>query len=624
MKRLLLIAVACSIGISAFSQALARPLKSHLGPAKTASAVPVRDQQDFSIPPNPFTGNRAVTPEETVIGITYYDVWSNMLYGNRLYRYDDGHIVGVFTYGENYPNFSDDRGTGYNYFDGNAWQPVPTARIETVRTGWPSYAPWGTEGEIVVAHNANNLEITKRSTRYTGEWTETNFVGVEKPTWPKIASSGDENQYLHMIYNTYDPLTGYDGAFQIYSRSTDGGDTWVDENIILDGTGPQFYFDWGSEPNALATRGDVVAILFASAWNDMFVLKSYDNGDTWEKIMIWNHPYPFYDENVTVTDTMMTPDQTAAIALGPDNKVHVVFGITFLANFTPNDDLFDYFSGIDGIGYWNEDMPAFNPDITNTNALAPPWYTDIIGSELVENVTAIGWSQDVNENGTLDLLDDYFDYNPGLGLSSMPTITVDEEGRIFLVYASCTEGYDNLTNNYKKIWVRAFDNGEWGPFFHATADLIHFLDESINPMLAQTSDDNIYFMYQADATPGVAVGTAPDHGFQENRIIFSALPKSDVLTGIGDNKEPFAGSVTANYPNPFSEYTTVTVNLKKSARLSIEVTNLFGQRISYEDRGTVQAGSHLFRIDGTSLADGVYFYTVKADNGSMTQKMIVR
>ena len=58
---------------------------------------------------------------------------------------------------------------------------------------------------------------------------------------------------------------------------------------------------------------------------------------------------------------------------------------------------------VDGIGYWNEDMPAFS---NNLNALSP--YGDT-GSELIQDYNLIGWSQDVNGNGQLDLLTGYAD-----------------------------------------------------------------------------------------------------------------------------------------------------------------------------------------------------------------------
>jgi hypothetical protein len=42
------------------------------------------------------------------------------------------------------------------------------------------------------------------------------------------------------------------------------------------------------------------------------------------------------------------------------------------------------------------------------------------------------------------------------------------------------------------------------------------------------------------------------------------------------------------------------------------------------EKGNVNAGKQLFTIDGTNLAAGVYFCTVKLDNQSFTKKMIVK
>jgi hypothetical protein len=38
----------------------------------------------------------------------------------------------------------------------------------------------------------------------------------------------------------------------------------------------------------------------------------------------------------------------------------------------------------------------------------------------------------------------------------------------------------------------------------------------------------------------------------------------------------------------------------------------------------MMAGSHRVNIDGSDLASGLYFYTVKAGNKSVTRKMMVK
>jgi hypothetical protein len=205
----------------------------------------------------------------------------------------------------------------------------------------------------------------------------------------------------------------------------------------------------------------------------------------------------------------------------------------------------------------------------------------------------------------------------------MPTIHVDDQGRIFVVYASTTETFDNFEWNYKKLWARAYDNGIWGPFYHVTQDITHIFDESINPSMANGSDDeNIYFLYMADGTPGTAIDG--DHDYQENRITVAALPKSDLLTGIHTPGVITDAIVSQNYPNPFTGTSTITVTLKRNANLSIEVTNNTGQQIMLKERGYVIAGTYYFSVDATEIPSGIYFYTVKADDSQVTRKMIVQ
>ena len=93
-------------------------------------------------------------------------------------------------------------------------------------------------------------------------------------------------------------------------------------------------------------------------------------------------------------------------------------------------------------------------------------------------------------------------------------------------------------------------------------------------------------------------------------------------TGINDKKKSTV-DVTI-FPNPFKGMTTVSVNLPKSGNLVVTVTNLVGQNIMTMDKGNVNAGNQQFTIDGSKLNSGVYFCTVKVDDTSYTQKMIVQ
>jgi hypothetical protein len=622
MKKLLLLTLALALGFTAISQIATMP-KQLLNEAKTVEyQKPISDLSDFAMQVNPTVRSITLDPSESTIGTSYYDLWTNAAYGDRFYRYADGTMAATWTRGLEATTFPD-RGTGYNYFDGSAWATPPAARIETVRTGWGSYAPYGLNGEMVAAHNGANLTISKRDTKFSGAWTESTYTGVVQPTWPKIVSSGDENQYQHIFYHSYNALGDQPGAI-VYTRTSDGGATWDPADIVLPGMGPEDYFEFQSEEFVIASRGDIVALFVCGAWEDMFIMKSMDNGDTWEKIMVRQHPFPFWDfATMTMLDTMFTCDNSGGITIDNNGKCHVVFGLNrvMVTSITTPPGGYSYFPYVDGIAYWNEDMPAFSDDLS---ALAGPQY-EYETSEMIENYNYIGWSQDVNGNGTLDFIVTSTTFPMSyrsIGLSTMPTITVDDEGRRFVAFASTTETYDNAEWNFKKIWARAYDGGEWGEFYHVTGNILHIFDESIYPLFASTSDADVHLIYQTDATPGLALDT--DHDYQENFIWYSAIPKEDLTTGIGEPSLISAASVSQNYPNPFSETTTITVNLPKAADLSMKVSNILGQQVLEMQRGYVNAGTYYFMVDAAKLKNGVYFYTVKANNSEVTKKMIVR
>ena len=471
---------------------------------------------------------------EEEIGYTWYDQQSNAHLSNRIHRFQDGSIGAVWTMGFDIPGFAD-RGTGYNYFDGTVWDTPPTARIENDRTGWPSYAPWGADGEIVVAHisggASEGLLINKRVTKGTGAWQQLLFQGPlpdwKGLYWPRMTASGSNSGTTHLLSLTIptgnggQPYMGQDGAL-LYNRSQDGGQTWDIQHQILPGTGSSYYNFVQPDCYAWAeSKENTIAFLVADSWMDMFVMKSTDNGDNWTKLMVWEHPYPFFDWNTTITtDTLWAPDRSADITIDNSGKVHVVCGLMRVAHFEFG-TTFQYWPFTDGIAYWNEDRPPFT---------APDQH-DALDAEdvLIENHNLIGWTQDVNNNGTIDFMQQIMSYRE-MGISTMPEIISDDYNNLFLVYASTTETYDNGTYNFKHIWARGSnDNGlTWGSFLDLNTDLIHIFDECIYPVVAGSSDDKIHLIYNVDPSPGLAVND--DHPYQQNRIFFLQLDKSDLIT----------------------------------------------------------------------------------------------
>lgn len=646
MKRIALLVLALNIGFLGFAQKRA-PI------SKDFKDVKVTREYKAPFDPEPpminynqaSSGNlKAATliGDETEIIETLYDLQTNSAVSNRLWAWDDGTIAGVCTRGIDQPaGFAfPDRGTGYNYFDGTAWAPKPSARVETIRTGWPSIAPLGANGECLIAHRSAtaNCVFSSRATKGIGPWTETTFPAPPAPAtagllWPRMVTSGADNNFVHVFGltaptgNGGQVYQGQDGAL-IYFRSPDGGATWDVQGELLEGVGSDYYLNIGGDDYVMASNGDVVALLHIDMWTDMFLLKSSDNGSTWEKIMVWEHPYPFFDMQTTLMpDTLWGPDGSGSVAIDDNGMCHIVWGVGRAARLEaapPDPGYFSYWPYTDAIGYWNESMGQI-PENDNPHKTHETAYLESLGM-------LCGWTQDVNNSGFI------FDYEGtgdpqfatyrSLGISTMPTITID--GSVIAVfYASTTETFTTSDGlyNYKHIWARTSpDLGyTWGEFYDMQAgNIFHIYDECIFPIASPKSPSGkFHLIYQADNLVDLYLDEDLQLEPSTNRIIYNGVAK-DLIVGINDpiqNVNSF--SVSQSYPNPTHGLTQIVVDLSSDANVSVEIVNMTGQKLLDIPAKNLQAGSHTLSINASGFSAGVYFYTVTAGAEKITRKMIV-
>ena len=401
MKKITLISLLLLSGLIVFGQGLKKPVypesKKNIAtkrPFRLTGEIP---QSFLESKGNPMV-KAGLVPSETTTMVTRYDLPTNQATQNRIYLHPDGTVGATWTWGVSDPAFAD-RGTGYNYFDGSAWGPQPSARIESVRTGWPSYVPYGTAGEAVLCHDfgtPGGLVLSKRTTKGTGSWTEQTIpgpAGQNGLSWPRMVTSGSNNGSINIIAvtrpvaNSGTVYQGLDGAI-LYSRSDDGGATWPVQNQLLTGMTSNEYTGFGGDCYAWAQpKGNTLAFVVGDNWSDLFLMKSTDNGNTWTKTVVFQHPYPMFDETHTVVaDTPTVVDGGIAVALDNNGKAHVFFGLMRVLNVDTTDAQTTFFPYTDGLAYWNEDMPTF----TNLNF-----------DTLYNNNHLVGWLQDLNGNDTV-------------------------------------------------------------------------------------------------------------------------------------------------------------------------------------------------------------------------------
>ncbi|NOX48639.1 MAG: T9SS type A sorting domain-containing protein [Chlorobi bacterium] len=456
-------------------------------------------------------------PDEVIIGNTFYDLQTWRAMQNRVYEFEDGTIGSVWNQAENWPVFPD-KGVGYSYYNGDQWNGLPFPEI-SITSGWatfPSYTAFGENGEICISQGANGLIISVREEKGTGNWDESYFPG-NGLKHPVVVTSGPNHDTINLLYLVADPLFPETPAqasrgFIHYARSQDGGQSW-DIDMEIPGLGSDEYlgFTIGSyiwaEPKAGA-----IAFVAGDYLTDLVLMKSTDEGETWQKTIVWEHPYPKFEIFTFDSDTFYCNDGGISVALDSEGQANIAFTLSKVFSSTAQDTIW-YDPLVGGVVYWNEGMDAFSDNI---NALNPYGHPD---SELEEDFNLIGWVQDIDGNGQIDLAGNFGTY-PTPGLCTMPQITLNDLNQIVVVWSSVNEN-PSFDTDYRHTWFRASieDSEDWGDFADLNNDLVFIFSEVVYPSLMQSSNsDIINFVSQMDGEPGLSNPELPV--YPENDIVF--------------------------------------------------------------------------------------------------------
>ena len=614
MKKLLLISVAVATSLSLTAQN--RPnLPTNWRNYKVTKSVQRAILEPQSAQNVINSSEKALLPVEWEIGTTSYDLQTNSCVDSRCHLFPDGTVGATWTFGTTPGNYPE-RGTGYNYYDNTSWTiAVPTpARIENKRTGWPSYAALGTseEGEVVIAHDGTILTMSKRLTKGTGAWAQSdlpNNAGTN-PVWPRICTSGNT---IHLLANEYENIVQSGMHYPLYYyRSQDAGATWDIQQVVP--AGLETYTDgFGGDQYAWAKpQGNTIAFVTGSMSTDLVLMKSTDAGTNWTKTVVFQNPHPNFEVSV---DTFYTTDATYAVELDPSGNAHVVFGIKRIINVSSTS--YSYFVTVNGIGIWNEGSPAYSGlDGLNPDTL------DLQGN-------LVGWAQDRNGDG--DLFDDYIDgtthfayYRYG-GPCSQPQISIDANGDMYVVYTSACEHlkYNNIYY-YSHIYGRKYfaSSGQWGQIVEllASPDPTDYDGaEMVYPSLSKTMDSQLHIVYQYDINPGAYVepiANPPAIQGSQNSMIYLTVYKSDFIV---NRKEINLTNPTVNvFPNPVAN--NMTVAFTKSSDVVMNIYNSLGALVMSNKFNVNKGALKDFNI--SNLSSGIYMVKIQTAEGTYTNKII--
>ena len=82
-------------------------------------------------------------------------------------------------------------------------------------------------------------------------------------------------------------------------------------------------------------------------------------------------------------------------------------------------------------------------------------------------------------------------------------------------------------------------------------------------------------------------------------------------------------ALSQNYPNPFNPSTMINYSLPQRNNVSLKIFDLLGREVANLVNETQEAGSHSVSFNASKLTSGVYIYTLRTGNNSMSKKMML-
>jgi photosystem II stability/assembly factor-like uncharacterized protein len=101
----------------------------------------------------------------------------------------------------------------------------------------------------------------------------------------------------------------------------------------------------------------------------------------------------------------------------------------------------------------------------------------------------------------------------------------------------------------------------------------------------------------------------------DGSIEYSQVINADLTT-------PNTFRLEQNYPNPFNPSTSISYSIPNNSFVTLKVYDILGNEVATLVNQTQAAGNYIFSFDASNLSNGVYLYSIKADNFSDVKKMI--
>ena len=89
------------------------------------------------------------------------------------------------------------------------------------------------------------------------------------------------------------------------------------------------------------------------------------------------------------------------------------------------------------------------------------------------------------------------------------------------------------------------------------------------------------------------------------------------------NTAPDKTELHQNYPNPFNPFTSINYSIAENSFVSLNIYDVLGNKVADLVKEMKGAGSYTVSFDGSKLSSGIYLYVLRANNYSISKKMIL-
>ena len=668
MKKVFLLSLSLVLGFSAFAQRNVTKNDAQQGVAKANITAVGNEMTTEASTYAPQAAKSAVINRYNELELgetmwTTYDLQSNQFVANRMYQMPNGNVGVAATMSHEANLTASDRGTGYNFYSNGEWDDQPDARIESYKTGWPSLARWGANGEIFLAHGNNGMQCFVRENAGQGEW---QYKGALPPypagypyttnyaTWPRVVTCGENNNVIIAVAALQQSVTSDSTDVRTCFWRSEDAETWTCSYGPLADLGLGYEVGtFSADDYALAANGNTVALIYSGCLtNSVWMFKSTDCGLTWNATRVWEHPFEGVSldtPDLDYGDTLFMP-MNSSIAIDNNGVVHAAFNtfeMTHLAETDPGYYSYYYGRSVDGILYWNDtqdpiqdtEHPEYVGTLLEDHFAAPnqfhaarlwwpipddPGYVHMV-ADSTKWIGFVPMYEGYSWDNSLYYKDNY--HSKLYGTSGHPALSIDPAGNMACAFSSpnIKRSVDNNSTYYRRSIYVSYLNAEEGYWHQVEDDLMDDVMFMFGEALftcavpSTVNQGEFWFSFQCDDEVGFAWGgsssnPATQPATSEN-IIFVAKVMSEF---VGVEETEAKDVVYQIYPNPATDY--IMVSSAMDANATITFVNLAGQTVKSINKA-LTTGENTISID---LESGIYFCTVNANGFNKTTKVIVK